>query len=331
MTSIKLTTTVSIPKSSFSISHQKPILLIGSCFAENIGTRLIENKFDVNINPNGIIFNPISVVNTLKRIFKNQLYTAKELVDHNGKWLSLDHHSRFSAIDKEECLSLINNSFVQTHEHLKKSKTIIITLGSAWVYEYENFGIVANCHKIPNKQFTKRLLSAKEILSAFEAIQEVLKDYNVVFTVSPVRHIKDGLHENNLSKSTLLLAINNLVEQNENYHYFPAYELVIDELRDYRFYKNDLIHPTDLAVNYVWEKFSDSYFNETTNKLNTKIQQLKTASDHKPFNFESKEHQQFITKHIGLMEELSKKYLFLNFEEEKHKLQFGSQNMNKKE
>jgi len=188
------------------------------------------------------------------------------------------------------------------------------------VYEYENFGVVANCHKIPNKQFTKRLLSVKEILSAFKAIKEDLKDFNVVFTVSPVRHIKDGLHQNNLSKSTLLLAINNLVEQQTNYHYFPAYELVIDELRDYRFFNDDLAHPTNMAVKYVWEKFSECYFNETTENIIAEIQKIKTAANHKPFNFDSDEHQQFIVKQLTLMENLSKKHAFLDFEVEKNQI-----------
>ena len=273
---MKLSTTVSIPKSDVAIKHQSSILLIGSCFSQNIGKKLIENKFDVNINPNGIIFNPISGLKALQRIIKNKPYTEKELLQHNKKWLSFDHHSSFSSFNKEECLNQINNSLECAHQHINKSKTIFITLGSAWVYEYENFGIVANCHKIPNKQFNKRMLSVKEILTAFKTIKEQLKDFDVVFTASPVRHAKDGLHENNLSKSTLLLAINNLVEQNSNYHYFPAYEIVIDELRDYRFYKDDLVHPTDLAVNYVWEKFSDCYFDNTTQDLNSEIQKIKT-------------------------------------------------------
>ncbi len=318
---MKLSTEVSIPKSDISIAHQNSILLIGSCFTENISTKLTDNKFDVTVNPNGIIFNPISVVNSLKRIFNKQLYTEKELKEHNQKWFSFEHHSSFSSFDKNECLTQINNSLTEANKDIKKTKTIFITFGSAWVYEFETVGIVANCQKIPNKQFTKRLLTVKEILTAFEAIKKKLKDYGVVFTVSPVRHSKDGLHENNLSKSTLHLAINNLVEQNKNYSYFPAYELVVDELRDYRFYKDDLVHPTDLAVNYVWEKFSATYFNEATQNLIGEIQKVKTAANHKPFNFDSEDHQKFIAKQIELMAALSKQYSFLEFKEEKKLLQ----------
>jgi hypothetical protein len=152
---MKLSTEVSIPKSDISIAHQNSILLIGSCFTENIGTKLTDNKFDVTVNPNGIIFNPISVVNSLKSIFNKQFYTEKELKEHNQKWFSFEHHSSFSSFDKNECLTQINNSFTEANKHIKKTKTIFITFGSAWVYEFDTVGIVANCHKIPNKQFIK--------------------------------------------------------------------------------------------------------------------------------------------------------------------------------
>lgn len=320
MTSINLSTSVSIPKSDFSISHTSPILLMGSCFAENIGRKLMDNKFDCITNPTGIIFNPISVVNGLKSVIKNQEFSTEDLLQHKDKWISFQHHGSFSSFDKDDCLHRINKSIERAHHHIKKSETIVVTLGSAWVYEYDGFGVVANCHKIPNKQFSKRLLSVKEILSAFKQIEADLKAFNVVFTVSPVRHAKDGLHENNLSKSTLLLAINDLVAQNDNYHYFPAYEILIDELRDYRFYKDDLVHPTNKAVNYVWDKFNACYFGDATQLLISEIEKIKIAASHKPFNFESDEHQRFIAKQLGLMQSLSEKYSFLNFDIEKEQI-----------
>jgi GSCFA family len=310
---MKLSTPVSIPKSDFSISHEQAILLIGSCFAQNIGEKLTQHKFNVNTNPFGIIYNPISVINGLKRIVNNELYHEKELTEFSGKWISFSHHGSFSTFDKEDCLEQVNNSLTNANNHLKQAKTIFITLGSAWAYGYPNVGIVANCHKIPNKQFTKRLLSVKEIIAAFDCIKEELKDFNLVFTVSPVRHAKDGLHENNLSKSTLLLAINNLVEQNDNCHYFPAYELVIDELRDYRFYKDDLVHPTDMAIDYVWGKFGECYFNEGTQQLNTEINKIQNALSHKPFNPESEEYKKFVAKTNQQVADLKEKHSFLNF------------------
>jgi GSCFA family protein len=320
MSKIKLSTPVSIPKSDFTISHEQPVLLIGSCFAQNIGEKLTAHKFNVNINPNGIIYNPISVINSLKRILNNEIYDEKELAEFSSKWISFNHHGKFSSIDKSECLDNINSSFNNAKQQLSDCKTIFITFGSAWVYEYPDVGIVANCHKIPNKQFTKRLLSVKEILAAFDEIKGVLKKFNVVFTISPVRHIKDGLHENNLSKSTLHIAINNLVEQNENCHYFHAYEIVIDELRDYRFYKDDLVHPTDTAVNYVWEKFSECYFNAETKGLNEQIEKIITAASHSPFNFDNEEHQEFIAKQIQLMDKLQSEFPIFEFEAEKKSL-----------
>lgn len=317
---MKLTTPISIPKSEFNVSHQSTSFLIGSCFSQNIGEKLINNKFNVNINPSGIIYNPISIVSALERIINQKQYTEQELTNFNSKWISFNHHGSFSSLNKTTCLNQINNSQDQAHQQLKKCETIFITFGSAWVYEYPEFGIVANCHKLPNSQFKKRLLSVKEILAAFNRILDELKHLNVVFTVSPIRHIKDGLHENNLNKSTLHLAINNLIEQNENCHYFPAYELIIDELRDYRFYKDDLVHPTEFAINYVWGKFSECYFNDETQALNSEIQKIKVAVNHKPFYFKSEEHQQFIATQIQNMEDFSNKYPFIDFTFEKKKI-----------
>jgi hypothetical protein len=320
---MKLSTSVTIPKSDITVAHEHPVLLIGSCFAQNIGEKLQQNKFNVTLNPNGIIYNPISIVIALKRIIKNESYTASELHQTNNKWVSFNHHGSFSAFDREECLEQINTSLSETHEQLKLTKTIFITFGSAWVYEYADAGIVANCHKIPNKEFNKKLLSLKEILSAFNELQVSLKYINVVFTVSPVRHTKDGLHENNLSKATLLLAINNLIKQNDNYHYFPAYELVIDELRDYRFYKDDLVHPSDLAINYVWEKFGEVYFDEDTKTLNEAIQKVQQAAHHKPFDFSSEAHQKFIKAMLETMDRINEDFPFLDFKEEKAVLKFS--------
>jgi hypothetical protein len=317
---MKLATSVTIPKSDITVAHEQAVLLIGSCFAQNMGNKLQQNKFNVTLNPNGIIYNPSSIVNALKRIVKNESYAASELHQTNNKWISFNHHGSFSSFNKEECLAQINTSLNEAHQQLKQTKTLFVTFGSAWIYEYPKIGIVANCHKIPNKEFNKRLLSVKEILGAFNELQENLKNINVVFTLSPVRHVKDGLHENNLSKATLHLAINNMVEQNDNYHYFPAYELVIDELRDYRFYKDDLVHPTDLAINYVWEKFGACYFNDESQQINIAINKIQSALTHKPFNPESEKHQQFIAKQVQLMDIISKQYPFLDFMHEKKSL-----------
>ncbi len=320
MSKLKFTTKVNILLSDFKIAHQSPILLLGSCFAQNIGNKLNKSKFNTITNPFGIIYNPISVIKELQRIANKKLYVKKNLTQFHDKWISFDHHGSFSSPNQEECLAKINDAIIKSYLHLKKTNTIFITFGTAWVYEYKNFGIVANCHKIPSAKFIKRLLSVKEILIAFNNVKEALKDFNIIFTVSPIRHVKDGLHENNLSKSVLHLVIKNITEQNKNCYYFPAYELIIDELRDYRFFKDDLIHPSEMAINYIWESFLSTYCNEETIEIINEIQKVKQAVNHKPFNFKSKEHQQFITQQLKTIEEISAKYPFLDFEEEKEKL-----------
>jgi hypothetical protein len=316
MSSIKFSTKVTIPESNFKISHEDSILLIGSCFAQNIGQKLTEYKFNATINPNGIIYNPISIVEALKHVISGDAYTQQDLYQHKNKWVSFSHHGDFSNRNVNACLEDMNDSVQDAHRQLKEAKTIFITLGTAWVYEFEGFGVVANCHKIPGKQFKKRLLSVKEILAAFSPIIEQLKDVQMVFTVSPVRHYKDGLHQNNLSKSTLHLAINHLVEQYENCHYFAAYELVIDELRDYRYYKDDLVHPTDFAIDYIWNKFCTCFMQNHTLTLNEEISKVIAASKHKPFDFESEEHQEFITQQLSNIKVLQDQNPFLDLSKE---------------
>lgn len=309
-------------KSKVNLSHQEAILLLGSCFTENIGEKLLNSKFKVNINPFGIIYNPISIANSLTRIVNNQLYTEQELSEQHKKWFSFDHHGSFSSFNQHECLAKINNEINCASEHIQKTKTIIITLGTAWVYEnIENNQIVANCHKIPAKNFTKRLLSVEEIVRQFSALANKLNKINFLFTVSPVRHVSDGLHENNISKSVLHLAIHELTKNLTNCHYFGAYEMVIDELRDYRFFKEDMIHPTSQAIDYVWEKFAATYFNKETILLNQRIEKLQQAALHRPFNFESESHQKFVNEQAFQMQQLEKEFPFLNFEEEKREIQ----------
>jgi hypothetical protein len=311
-----------VKKSAINITHQDAILLLGSCFTENIGEKLLNSKFNVNINPFGIIYNPISIANSLIRIVNNQLYSEQELTEHHKKWFSFDHHGSFSSFNKLECLAKINNEITCAHQHLQETKTIVFTLGTAWVYEnIENKKLVANCHKIPAKNFTKRLLSVDEIVQSFSALANKLKNINFVFTISPVRHISEGLHENNISKSVLHLAIHELTKNHTNCHYFGAYEMIIDELRDYRFFKEDMIHPTPQAIDYVWEKFTATYFNKETILLNQRIEKLKQAALHRPFNFESESHQKFVTEQVLQMQLLEKEFSFLSFEEELKQIQ----------
>lgn len=311
-----------VTKSAVNISHQEHVLLLGSCFTENIGEKLTNYKFRATTNPFGIIYNPISLANALNKLIEGYTYTENDLTQHQSKYLSFDHHGSFSSFSKQECLDKINKELKSAHQQLPNTKTIIITLGTAWVYELIGSNkIVANCHKIPAKQFNKRLLLVDEVVFAFDKIIAQLKNVNVVFTVSPVRHISDGLHENNISKSVLHLAIHQLTNKHNICYYFGAYEMVMDELRDYRFFKEDMIHPTNQAIDYVWEKFADTYFSTETKTLNQKIEKIISAATHKPFDFKSEAHQKFITDQLYQMDELTKNHSFLSFEKEKEEIQ----------
>lgn len=321
---MKFSISVVIPSVKKLIDYKDSLMILGSCFAENIGEKLISNKFNTVVNPFGIIYNPISIANSLNHILNEHNFKEDDLLFFNDKWLSLQHHGSYSNSNKTECLQIINQSISSSNKQLKKASYLFVTFGSAWVYEHEKYGLVANCHKIPAKHFAKRLLKVEEIVAAYtfliKSIKDSNADINIVFTVSPVRHVKDGLWENNLSKSVLHLSIKELTEKFDNCSYFPAYEIVMDELRDYRFFKDDLVHPTDLAVNYVWEKFSMSYFSKETIALIGNIQKIKQAATHKPFDFDSENHQQFIKNQLAIIQELTTEFPHFNFEEEKQLL-----------
>jgi hypothetical protein len=261
---------VTLPNYLFTITHKDAVMSMGSCFSENIGHHLQQAGFKVAINSFGILFNPLSICNALERIVSKKYFQIDELVEHNGVWYSFQHHGKFHASSADELLNIINAALDEAHLFLKQSKVLLITLGSSWVYSYDKTGeVVANCHKIPNHQFSKRMLSVDEVSNSLQKILQQLQEFNpdlkVVFTVSPVRYWKDGAHENSLSKATLHLAVASVFEKNQSY-YFPAYELVIDELRDYRFYKEDMLHPNDVAVKFVWQKFQQAFFSEETSK-----------------------------------------------------------------
>lgn len=321
---MKFSIPVVIPSAKKLIDYKDSLLILGSCFAENIGEKLTSNKFNTVVNPFGIIYNPISIANSLTHILNKSNFKEDDLLFFNDKWLSLQHHGSYSNSNKTECLQTINQSISSSNKQLKQANYLFVTFGSAWVYEHEKHGLVANCHKIPAKHFTKRLLKVEEIVAAYASLIKNVKssnsDIKIVFTVSPVRHAKDGLWENNLSKAVLHLSIKEITENFDNCIYFPAYEIVMDELRDYRFFKDDLVHPTDLAVNYVWEKFSMSYFSKETIALMGNIQKIKQAATHKPFDFNSEKHQQFIKNQLTIIQELTTQFPNLNFEEEKELL-----------
>ena len=302
------------------INHQHKLLLVGSCFTENIGTKLKQHKFSVLENPNGILFNPISISTSLISYIENKQYTKEELFYENESWNSWQHHSRFSHPDQIECLRLINQSQKDAHTFLKDADWFLITLGSAFVYQLQNKEVVANCHKVPTDKFNKQLLGIDEVSTTLNNTINNLLQFNpklkIIFTISPVRHLRDGFVENNRSKSALIQAVHQLVSQSEKLFYFPAYELVIDDLRDYRFYAEDMVHPNYAATNYVWDKFIAACIDEPSQQLMKEINVINAAKNHKPFNPTSTQHKKFLQTNLEKVNKLRQAYPYINFSEE---------------
>ncbi|MBA2611724.1 MAG: GSCFA domain-containing protein [Bacteroidetes bacterium] len=292
------------PKFPFDIDHKHNLFLIGSCFSENMGNLLEQHKFKIASNPNGILFNPASIHQCLTDVLNLKDLSDNFILTRNGLFYSYLHHTSINAPSPKALKEKINAKTKKANDHLKESDLLIITFGTAFFYHHLTTGqVVANCHKQPQQIFEKNLLAVIEIVSAYTGLIKKLQVFNpklkIIFTVSPVKYLKDGVVENNLSKCTLILAVHELIKQNKNCYYFPAYELVNDDLRDYRFYKEDLAHPNDMAVNYIWEKFSETCFNEQTVLLNKQINKLCTAQNHREMSTGSEEQQKlkdFITK-----------------------------------
>jgi hypothetical protein len=314
-------TVLNVVKSNDEIAHQNKLLSMGSCFSENIGERLLDYKFSVIVNPYGILFNPIAIAQSLRQIIDYRKFSESDIFYYNQRWQSFFHHGRFANVDKKTCLNDINTGIKQTHQHIQNLDYLMLTLGTANVFVHKKSNqIVANCHKVPSSEFERKRLAINEITADFEPIFNQLKTINpnlkIIFTVSPVRHIRDGLVENQRSKATLLLAVDELVKEYDFVSYFPAYELVLDDLRDYRFFKDDMIHPSKLAIDYVWDYFKKTYFSEKTSELNRQIDRLIQAKNHRPFEERSESHQKSIQNQIQKIRQLEKQFSFLNFEKE---------------
>ncbi len=314
-------TALSIPAFPFKISHKDTLLSIGSCFAEHIGGRLTALKINHLLNPFGIVYNPISIAAQLEALLSAKIFSESDLFENQGLWHSFVHHGSFSGLNQIETLAKINLSLQQAQERLPSVTRLFLTFGTAHVFILkESDQIVANCHKMPGTIFQKRRLAVEEIKSAFLPVLQQLKSQNadlqIIFTVSPVRHIRDGLIENQRSKATLLLAIDAICQELDFAHYFPAYELILDDLRDYRFFAADMIHPSDVAIDYVWQQFRHAFFTEDTQDLIRQIEAILQAGKHRPFHSQSDQHQAFVEKQLGKIKQLKSAYPYLNFEKE---------------
>lgn len=319
-------TVVKIPLPDFSIDHKMRQMLFGSCFSENIGKKLLENKFSVDVNPFGILYNPSSISTAIFRLMRNERFSENDLVFHNNVYQSFLHHGSFSHPDKLQCLEQINNRFDNAVGTLNKADVIFITFGTAYIYQLKSDNkVVGNCHKFPSDMFNRKRLSVQDIFDDWTKLIAKLLDKNpqlqLVFTVSPIRHFKDGAHENQLSKSTLHLAIAALKEHfGRNVHYFPAYEIVMDELRDYRFYTSDMLHPSDVAVDYLWKRFSETYFTDQTLSIMQEWAEIYRALQHRPLNGVTENYQSFLLQTKDKIARFSHKYPFISCKSEMKKL-----------
>lgn len=296
---MELQTKVKLPNPDFTIDHQHSLLSIGSCFSENIGRKFNYFKFNIQVNPFGQQYNPLSVAAGIERLLRNKEYTNSDLIFHNELYHSFDHHSDFSSANEVDALQHINQAFRKSAHALLHANYLFLTFGTAHYFEHtESSKIVSNCHKFPAKTFHQKLATPNEIVDALNtallALMEVNPKLKVIFTVSPVRYFAFGHFENSLSKAHLFTAIGELLANNAAFSYFPAYEIIMDELRDYRFYADDMIHPNAIAIEYVWEKLVQCYFNSNTIGINKEIDDIQKIIQHRPRNENSIAHQKLI-------------------------------------
>ena len=318
------TTPVELPCGTLDISHKSRLILIGSCFAGNIGAALLDKKFNADINPFGVQYNPLSIATVLSRIVDGTPFdgNSPELFEHNGKWHSILHHSDFSRDSKEALIEGINERLMKAHKAIAGCNVIIITLGTAYAYTRNSDNSVAgNCHKLPACCFTRSLLGIEDIcgrlMSVMQRIMALNPGVKFLFTVSPIRHLRDGAHDNQKSKATLLLAIDKIIDEHPGCcHYFPAYEILLDELRDYRFYAEDMTHPSTTAIEYIWECLGNCCFSNETAAINGQIEEIIRGMSHRPFDEESDGYRQFVRSLVQKIEALTAQHPFLDFKNE---------------
>jgi hypothetical protein len=302
----------------FALAHTDRLLLIGSCFTEHIGDRLVAGKLQTLVNPNGIVYNPVSIAQLLQALRQENTDAAGMLFYHNGLWHSREHHGRFSNPDRNMAVHNIETAHREAAKFIKNANCLVLTLGTAEVFTLRETGqLVANNHKAPAEWFEQRRLTVAETVAALEnallPLHADKPDRNVVLTVSPVRHLRNGFVENQRSKAVLVLACAELCERFDFVHYFPAYELLLDDLRDYRFFDTDMVHPTEVAVDYIWDYFAETYFSTETQQLLALVAKIRAAASHRPFHPDAPEHQTFARQQLSNIEKLTRQHPTLDF------------------
>jgi len=311
-----------LKESEFKLSHSDKIIGFGSCFVDSIGGKLEDSKFQTMMNPFGTLFHPLAIENAIARIHSKINYTESEIFNHQELYFSWDHHSSFNKTSLKSTLEGINSQLEMANELIQNANVFFLTFGTAWVYKVNQLDlIVANCHKVPMKHFEKILLTEAQIKSSLRNCFNYILDINpkaqIITTISPVRHLKDGMVENNISKGKLISNLHEVLSQYENAHYFPAYELMMDDLRDYRFYKEDLLHPNEMAIDYIWDKFSEKYFDETTSRKIRITEKINSALAHRPLHKGTISYKTFLFNTLRQVEQVESQFPKNCFETEK--------------
>lgn len=316
------TTKVKLPDFPFKLDYSSKIFFMGSCFAENMGARMQELKFQVCHNPFGVVYNPRSLANNLRQLLTKELWQQDELSFFNELWYSYSHYTLFSDPDKQQCLEKINQQFIPAKKFIPEADLLVITLGTSYTYSLKETGeIVSNCHKIPASKFDRNFLSAEQSAECLREVITELRMQNpvlkVILTVSPIRHWKDGAIQNQRSKAALVLAIAELLQSMPDVYYFPAYEIFMDELRDYRWYASDMLHPSDAAQDLIWERFSGSLIEEESLSVMKNVEQISKSIKHKPRFPNISSYQKFLVRTLESISKIEKDYPYLDFSTEK--------------
>ena len=302
-------TQIQIEPSTLRLNHSNRVLMIGSCFSEHIAERMVCAGFHVANNPFGILFNPASIVATIERLALGARYTVDDLQNGNGRWFSYDFHGDFAARSAEEALERMNRAVEQGAEALAAADCVVLTLGTSWIYRLRTGGVVANCHKMPAQLFERELLSVEQIVALLDGvIDKYLKNKWVVLTISPVRHIADGLDQSSLSKAILRVAVEQLADARENVSYFPSFEIMNDDLRDYRFYERDMVHPSSVAIDYIWECWRAWTIDPQAEPAMREAERVWTAAKHRPSEPDSQAHREFCEKMLERIDRLVVSY-----------------------